>query len=414
MGLDDSLIGNQFKALRLIDALSMVSPTMRTCIEQVPTTIKLAENNKMPEQNATSGHRDKPARRDYSLLGPEAARAAQKGLVSANWYQSPISRKRMKELMQRRDGPALRDTAIWLLSMAVTGFGGYWFWGSWACVPFFFAYGLLYGTASNARWHETGHGTAFKTRWMNDVVYQVSSFMFMFEPHVWRWSHARHHTDTIIVGRDPEIVEPRPPSLIGMVLSLVRMPYAIKTMGSVYRHATGRMAEEEQTFIPASEWPKIFLAARVWLVIYGLTVAAALYLQSWLPLMFIGLPTLYGGWLSYVFGLSQHVGLAEDVLDHRSNCRTIYMNPVLRFLYLDMNYHLEHHMYPMVPFHALAQLHEEIRHDCPPPYTSLWAAFKEILPTIWQQRKDPSYFVRRPLPPRTASTASTQAEATPA
>ena len=39
----------------------------------------------------------------------EAARAAEKGLVSASWYQSPISRKRMKELMQRRDGPALRE-----------------------------------------------------------------------------------------------------------------------------------------------------------------------------------------------------------------------------------------------------------------------------------------------------------------
>ena len=62
------------------------------------------------------------------------------------------------------------------------------------------------------------------------------------------------------------------------------------------------------------------------------------------------------------------MGLAEDVLDHRSNCRTIYMNRVLRFLYMDMNYHLEHHMYPMVPYHALAQLHEEIRNDCPPPY----------------------------------------------
>jgi len=100
------------------------------------------------------------------------------------------------------------------------------------------------------------------------------------------------------------------------------------------------MDEEEQTFIPESEWPKVVRDARVWLVIYGLVVVAALYLQSWLPLMFIGLPTLYGGWLSYLFGLTQHVGLAEDVLDHRSNCRTIYMGPVMRFMYLNMNYHL--------------------------------------------------------------------------
>ena len=28
-----------------------------------------------------------------------------------------------------------------------------------------------------------------------------------------------------------------------------------------------------------------------------------------------------------IYGLTQHAGLAEDVLDHRLNCRTVYMNP---------------------------------------------------------------------------------------
>ena len=348
-------------------------------------------------------------RRDYRLTGPEAARAADKGLVSASWYQCPISRKRLKELMQRRDGPALRDTALWVLALLVTGFGGYWFWGSWACVPFFMAYGVLYGTASNARWHEMGHGTAFKTRWMNDAVYQVASFMCLFEPHVRRWSHTRHHTDTIVVGRDPEIVEPRPPSLVRMDLSLFNLPHGFNTLRSVLRHAAGRMDDEEQSFIPQSEWPAVVRTARIWLVIYALVIGLALYQHSWLPLMFIGLPSLYGAWLSYLFGLSQHVGLAEDSLDHRSNCRTIYMNPLLRFIYMNMNYHLEHHMYPMVPYHALAQLHEEIRHDCPPPYPDLLGAFKEIIPAILRQRKDPGYFIRRPTGPRADAAPQSQA-----
>ena len=348
-------------------------------------------------------------RRDYRLTGPEAARAADKGLVSASGYQCPISRKRLKELMQRRDGPALRDTALWGLALLVTGFGGYWFWGSWACVPFFMAYGVLYGTASNARWHEMGHGTAFKTRWMNDAVYQVASFMCLFEPHVRRWSHTRHHTDTIVVGRDPEIVEPRPPSLVRMALSLFNLPHGFNTLRSVFRHAAGQMDDEEKTYIPESEWPGVVRTARIWLVIYALVIGLALYQHSWLPLMFIGLPSLYGAWLSYLFGLSQHVGLAEDSLDHRSNCRTIYMNPLLRFIYMNMNYHLEHHMYPMVPYHALAQLHEEIRHDCPPPYPDLLGAFKEIIPAILRQRKDPGYFIRRPTGPRADAAPQSQA-----
>lgn len=352
----------------------------------------------MPAQRPGADGRKQHRPRNYRLGGPEAARAQERGLVSAHWYQSPIPRKRLKQLMQRRDAPALRDTALWLLGLFAMGFGGVWFWGSYACIGFFFVYGLLYATAANARWHETGHGTAFKTRWLNAAVYQMASFMILFEPDVWRWSHARHHTDTIIVGRDPEIIEPRPPRLLRMCLSLVALPHVCKTLAALGRHAAGRLDAQEQSFIPASEWPKVVRTARIWLLLYGLIVTAALYLQSWLPLMLVGLPTLYGAWLSYLFGVSQHLGLAEDVLDHRRNCRTIYMNPLLRFLYLNMNYHLEHHMYPMVPYYALAQLHREIRHDCPPAYTSLLAALREISLTVWRQRSDPGYCVHRPLP----------------
>jgi len=81
------------------------------------------------------------------------------------------------------------------------------------------------------------------------------------------------------------------------------------------------------------------------------------------------------------------------------------MNRVLRFLYMDMNYHLEHHMYPMVPYHALAQLHEEIRNDCPPPYATIFEAYREIIPTILKQRSDPTYFIQRPIGPSAEPTA---------
>ncbi len=61
------------------------------------------------------------ASRDYSLTGPGGRLAREHGLASAQWYACPIPRKRMKALMQRRDGPAIRDTAIWLGAMAVLG-----------------------------------------------------------------------------------------------------------------------------------------------------------------------------------------------------------------------------------------------------------------------------------------------------
>jgi fatty acid desaturase len=337
--------------------------------------------------------------RDYGLLGADAEAAVAKGLASAQWYATPIDRKAMKELMRRSDGPAIRDTAIWFAALLISGAAGYALWGSlWAALPFAI-YGVLYGSASDSRWHECSHGTAFKTAWMNDAVYQIACFMIFREPSVWRWSHARHHTDTIVVGRDPEIAYTRPPNLWMSALNLLAVKNVASGLVSLSRHAGGRLSPAEATFIPAMEHAKVFRTARIWLALHSAVLVACLATRSLLPAMYVGLlPTMYGCWLHIVFGTTQHAGLDEDVLDHRLNSRTVMMNPVLRFLYWNMNYHVEHHMFPLVPYHALPRLHAMIRHDCPPAYPSLAAAYREIIPALWRQTRDPGYFVRRELP----------------
>jgi fatty acid desaturase len=338
--------------------------------------------------------------RDYSLLGPEGPVAEAHGLVEAEWFQAPVPRARLKQLMRRSDGPAIRYTLVWLALLVLFGGLGAWAFlaGNLVWIPLLAVYGVFYGSASDSRWHETGHRTAFRSPWMNDAVYQVACFMTMRSPTVWRWSHARHHTDTLIVGRDPEILSMRPPAIGRIALNffgLVDVPVALWRM---LVHASGRLTDDEKTYVPTSEWPRAYREARVWVVIYAGVITLTIVTGSILPLLLVGLPRLYGAWLHLVFGLTQHAGLAEDVLDHRLDSRTVYMNPVFRFLYWNMNYHVEHHMFPQVPFHSLAALHDEIKDVCPPAYPSTVAAFREIIPTLARQRRDPSYFVRRALP----------------
>ena len=98
--------------------------------------------------------------------------------------------------------------------------------------------------------------------------------------------------------------------------------------------------------------------------------------------MFVGLPSLYGAWHYVLTALMQHLGLAEDVLDHRLNARTVYLNPISRFIYWNMNYHVEHHMFPLVPYHALPALHEELKADLPKPYGGIIETYREIIPTL--------------------------------
>lgn len=343
--------------------------------------------------------------RDYSLTGSDTERAVAAGLAAAEWYHTDVPRKVMKHLMKRRNGPAMRDTVIWIGLHILFATGGIYFWGTWPAVCFWLAYGVLYGSACDSRWHECGHGTAFRTRWMNDVVYHIASFQVMRNPVNWRWSHARHHTDTSIVGRDPEIAWMHPIKLGLKALAYVGLWDVWGSLKTLLQNAAGRLSADERAYIPESEIPKAVFWARVHVGIYASTLAVALGMLisgsgglSLVPFLLIGGPRIYGCWHMVMTGLLQHGGLAEDVLDHRLNSRTLYLNPISRWIYWNMNYHVEHHMFPMVPYYALPKLHEVLKHDLPPANTSLWDGYREMIMAVMRQRREPGYAFVKELP----------------
>jgi MocE subfamily Rieske [2Fe-2S] domain protein len=343
-----------------------------------------------------------PKKLDYSLTGETTKEAIERGLAEADWYQCPVPRATMRNLLERRDGPAIRDTILWFAIILASAYLTWRFWGTWWAVIPYMVYATIYASTSDSRWHEAGHGTAFKTDWMNNALYEIASFMVMRESTVWRWSHTRHHSDTIIVGRDPEIAVPRPPNLWAMFRTIVGIQLYPPYYKAIIRHCFGRMSPAEKTFIPESEFGKIYFRARIYCLIYLSVIALSIYTRSILPLMFIGLPNIFGTWLMLVYGWTQHAGLAENVLDHRLNCRTVYMCGMHRFLYWNMNYHVEHHMFPLVPYHNLPKLHDVVKDDCPTPYSSIWNAWTEIAPAVLHQVKDPAFYVKRKLPPAKA------------
>ena len=336
-------------------------------------------------------------KRDYNLLGKSGAHAVEIGLTTAEWYHTQVGRKEMKQLMQRSDQPALRDTFLYYGLMVLTALMGILLWPSWWSAPFWAIYGVLYASGADSRWHECGHGTAFKTRWMNSFVYNVACFCLLRNPVLWRWAHARHHTDTIIVGRDPEIVSTRPPSLLRFVALFFGWE-GILNLVKMFRHASTGLNLEEKSYVPESEWHKPVRVARIWSLIFLATGALAIVTGSLLPFMVIGGPILYGSWHFFLTGLLQHTGLADNVIDHRLNTRTVLMGPVQRFIYWNMNYHLEHHMFPMVPYHALPKLHALIKDDMPPPTPSFLVGLAEVFSAIRKQLTDPEYTIVRELP----------------
>ncbi|MDA7888912.1 fatty acid desaturase, partial [Akkermansiaceae bacterium] len=212
----------------------------------------------------------------YSLNRKNSEKAIEAGLAEADWYQSPIPREVMRELLERRNGPAIRDTLLWFGILFGASAGTIALWGSWWAVIPYLIYAAIYAGSADSRWHESLHGTAFKADWMNSVLYEVASFMVLREGVIWRWSHTRHHSDTIIVGRDPEIASPRPPDIAGIVMAFFALGAYPAYFKNLVVHSCGRVSEAEREFIPGSEFSRVYNTARIHLLIYLSVVALAL------------------------------------------------------------------------------------------------------------------------------------------
>ena len=57
---------------------------------------------------------DRVIQRDYSITGPEAQRAIDRGLVDADWFHPDVAPERMRELTDRTNGRAIADAALWI------------------------------------------------------------------------------------------------------------------------------------------------------------------------------------------------------------------------------------------------------------------------------------------------------------
>ena len=71
--------------------------------------------------------------------------------------------------------------------------------------PAMFVHGILLTLPAYSFSHETAHGTAFRTRRLNEAVFWLTSFIYMEEPLHRRYTHTNHHTFTWHVGKDSQM-----------------------------------------------------------------------------------------------------------------------------------------------------------------------------------------------------------------
>ncbi len=317
--------------------------------------------------------------------------------VKSAWWEPRIDRAVLKGLMKRSDAPGLGFLAVWAVLLMAAGFGIHFALGTYWIVPAVVVYGIVLGFAY-APSHECAHGTAFRTRWLNEAVLWMSSFIWGESPTHRRFAHSHHHTNTWHWKVDAQMGYSNPVTFrtwFGDVIGLLEFWPRAKLM---VRHASGRITDRERVYLPEAQVPVVVREARLLMAGYLALVAWAVIGQTWVPMLYFFIPRFAGAIGVYSFITTQHMAMAQDVYDHRICTRSMTNSWLSRVLYWNMNYHIEHHVYPSVPFHALPALNGVIRDQLPQPSPGLLAAHAEIVRTILAQRRDPSALAVHPLP----------------
>lgn len=342
--------------------------------------------------------------------------------LNVQWYRSKMPPDRFRALSQRSDRKGWVQVGGHLLLFCATGWAVYFTWsqGWWlAFLAALFLHGTIASFFRGTAVHELGHGTVFRTKWLNGLFLYLFSMISWWNPFDYAASHTYHHRYTLHPEGDREVLLPLHPSvgrtfLLQMfTLNLVTQPGRTFGKGgiasTIWLTLLDAFGKIGTTNVPANEWigalhedqPEQHRRSMWWsrtqISVHGFILLIAVVTGLWvLPLIFT-LPSYIANWLSYACGLTQHCGLMENTTDFRKSTRSIRLPRIVAFLYWHMNWHTEHHMYAGVPCYNLPALASEIADDMPKP-RSLIEAWREMLATWERQKTDPGFAFDTPLP----------------
>jgi len=203
--------------------------------------------------------------------------------------------------------------------------------------------------------HECTHATPFANPRLNDLVGHLVSLPLLL-PFTWfRYFHLAHHKWTNDPERDPEIAHHgRPQTWRSYLIYLSGWGYWAGNGAVIWGNAFGRV---EAPYLPWRKHAAMHREARIMLVGYGLIALSFLFGDAALWLWIV--PAMLGQPFLRLYLLAEH-GLCPPVADMFENTRTTLTNRMLRSLAWNMPFHAEHHALPLVPFHALPDLHQQM------------------------------------------------------
>ena len=216
--------------------------------------------------------------------------------------------------------------------------------------------------------HEGVHGTIHKNIWVNNFIGSLSGYIVLQTMAGYRVLHLKHHKYLNING-DPGLLK----TYVSNKFIIVAMEWGYLLFGYV----AFLSVIPYQGFKQGTKKDKI-------LIIKDLVF---MFLISGLIIKFLPLSWLIHGWLipmvfvhfmMNVRGMSQHLML-EDHHDPYNGARTIIAHPIVDFFLCNENYHIEHHLYPSIPWYNLKKVHSLIQRELNEKNSTIIFSFREFI-----------------------------------
>ena len=146
--------------------------------------------------------------------------------------------------------------------------------------------------------------------------------------------------------------------------------------------------------------------ARLMVIGHLILLVLFIYYQLWVLIIVVTFGYFFATFPSKGCVIQQHLGLRSNVPDWRVICHTMKFGPLMGYLYWNINYHIEHHMFAAVPFYNLRKLHKAMAYDTPEPVRGYLMGIKKIMTIRRQQHRDPGYCFMPSFPSSAAPPAS--------
>lgn len=215
--------------------------------------------------------------------------------------------------------------------------------------------------------HESSHNLFTRKPAIDQVLGFFCGLPVLFSVAGYRVVHPLHHK-FLHSEQDPDDIEN-----VSANPSLLRFVYVFVFVAGVYLYLIMvplnalRKGTREERMKVVAEW----LAMAIIIGAGWMLLPHRLMLKGWLY------PLLVAGQFANLRGIAEH-GLTTGGNEF-TDTRTVTTHPALAFMICNINYHLEHHLYPGIPWYNLPKLHVLLHNDYMEAGSSVYQSYTIFL-----------------------------------